>query len=105
MIKKICCFRLSSFALVWGWLGAVFHGLLAFLGFITLAHSKELAGASEKTLYGESVIWLYQMIHVLKIDSLSNDFWSSHIRNAGIDGHIHWPYYRSFEGEFITSFL
>jgi len=44
MINKICCFRLHSFALVWGWLGAVSSGLLAFIGMITMMNSRAIVG-------------------------------------------------------------
>lgn len=36
-VQKICCFRLSSFALIWGWLGAIGSGLRLVLGLMSLS--------------------------------------------------------------------
>lgn len=36
VIQNIFCFRLSSFALVWGWLGAIFSVLGFILGSVSL---------------------------------------------------------------------
>ncbi|KAL5279401.1 hypothetical protein ACFFRR_003793 [Megaselia abdita] len=46
MIKKICCFQLHSFALILGWIGAVFSGLLFLLGLISLMNSEAIVGSN-----------------------------------------------------------
>lgn len=55
MLDKICCFQLHSFALIWGWIGAVCSALLALVGLISLANVGNLAGGDVKLQYGESV--------------------------------------------------
>ena len=42
-MKKVCCFQLPSFTLIWGWLGSVFYGLLLLIGIITAAKVKDLS--------------------------------------------------------------
>lgn len=113
MINKICCFRLHSFALIWGWLGAVSSGLLAFLGLIALINSKAFIGIGDdpRIQLGEShfsLKWsLILIFYVFNFVRHWNVHGSWHIPLNRVDAHVHWSYLWSFEGKLIcfVSFL
>lgn len=41
-MMKVFCFKLHSFALYWGCIGAIFNGLLSLLGIIVLFNSRDV---------------------------------------------------------------
>lgn len=50
-IQKICCFRLSSFAFIWGWLGTIFSGFGFVLGLVSLCNIEEIEGLVKHTQF------------------------------------------------------
>lgn len=58
-IKKIFCFQLQSFAIFWGWLGAIFSGLIFTIGIILLLNMNALIGKFDNNIFIKQVLQVY----------------------------------------------